>query len=194
VNGGALELRDAFLAVLDALGETGIAHAFIGALPVLAWGRVRATTDIDLVVLAGNEWNRLTEALGQRGFRAGRVVGPSEPSDTLPDIGVFHGAGDPSVRVDVFIAKTEFERAIIETARTASVLGTTVRLARPEGSIIYKLLASRPKDLDDVEAIFEARRAAGDVLDWSFLDHWTGEWGIVDRLAPYRGRFGPRTS
>jgi hypothetical protein len=194
VNGGALELRGAFLAVLDALGDAGIAHAFIGALPVLAWGRVRATTDIDLVVLAGDEWHRLTEALRQRGFRAGRVVGPSEPSDKLPDISVFHGPGHPSVRIDVFIAKTEFERTVIETARTAAVLGTTVRLARPEGSIIYKLLASRPKDLDDVEAIFEARRTAGDMLDWSFLDYWAVEWSIADRLAPYRRRFRPGTS
>lgn len=194
MNGGALELRGAFLAVLDTLGEAGMPHAFIGALPVLAWGRVRATTDIDLVVLAGNEWQRWTEALRQRGFRAGRVVGPSEPSDTLPDISVFHGPGHPSVRIDVFIAKTEFERTVIATARTASVLGTTVRLARPEGSIIYKLLASRPKDLDDVAAIFAARRAAGDVLDWSFLDYWAAEWGIADRLAPYRAGFGPGAS
>ena len=187
----AFELRGAFLAVLDALRDAGIAHAFIGALPVLAWGRVRATTDIDLVVLAGDEWDDLTDGFRRRGFRAGRVVGPTEPSDTLPDISVFHSPGDRPVRIDVFIAKTDFERTVIETARSASVLGTTVRLARPEGSIIYKLLARRPKDLDDVEAIFEARRAAGDRLDWGFLDDWATEWGIVDRLAPYRARFGP---
>lgn len=193
MNDSALDLRGAFLAVLDALGDAGIAHAFIGALPVLAWGRVRATTDIDLVVLAGDRWSRLTSALDQRGFRAGRVIGPTEPSDMLPDIGVFYGPGRPSVRVDVFVAKTEFERTVIATARTSSVLGKSVRLARPEGSIIYKLLASRPKDLDDVEAIFEARRAAGDMLDWSFLDQWAAEWEIGDRLSPYRDRFGPGT-
>lgn len=158
---------------------------------MLAWGRVRATTDIDLVVLAGNDWNRLTEELRRRGFGPGRVVGPADAADALPDISSFDGPGDPSVRVDIFIAKTDFERAVIDTARSASVLGTSVRLARPEGSIIYKLLASRPKDLVDVEGIFEARRAAGDALDWNFLEHWAAEWSIGERLAPYRARFGP---
>lgn len=37
-----LDLRQTFRAVIEAAGETGVSHAFIGALPVLAWGRVRA--------------------------------------------------------------------------------------------------------------------------------------------------------
>jgi len=124
---------------------------------------------------------------GGTGGRSVRALGHASRHQRLPR------ARPSSVRIDVFIAKTEFERTVIATARTAAVLGTTVRLARPEGSIIYKLLASRPKDLDDVEAIFAARRAAGDVLDWSFLDYWAAEWGIADRLAPYRAGFGPGT-
>lgn len=189
MSGAALDLRGTFFAVVEALAAVGLPHAFIGALPVLAWGRVRATTDIDLVVLAGEDWNRLTEELRRRGFSPGRTVGPFDSSDALPDISSFGGPGDPSVRVDVFVAKTNFERAVIDTARTASVLGTTVRLARPEASIIYKLLASRPKDLADVEAIFEARQAAGDRLDWSFLERWAEDWEIAERLEPYRARF-----
>ncbi len=42
-----------------------------------------------------------------------------------------------------------------------------------------------------VESIFEARAAAGDPLDWGFLDHWAEAWGISDRLEPYRVRFRP---
>jgi hypothetical protein len=68
-------------------------------------------------------------------------------------------------------------------------LGATVRLAAPEAAIVYKLLAQRPRDLDDVENIFEARASAGDALDWAFLDHWGDECGIADRLAPYRARY-----
>jgi hypothetical protein len=141
------------------------------------------------VVLAGDSWSRLNQALAARGFRAGRTVGPAEPGDDLPDIAMFHTTGTPSVRLDVFVAKTDFERAVVDSARSAAVLGTHVRLARPEASIIYKLLAHRPKDVEDVEGIFQARRAAGDALDWTFLDRWAEEWGIGDRLAPYRARF-----
>ena len=191
---GTLDLRTTFLAVLDALAEAGSAYAFIGALPVLAWGRIRATADIDLVVAASADWERLAAALERRRFKLGRAVGPADPSDSLPDITVLYAPGQPAVRLDVFIAKTEFERAVVATAREAPVLETTVRLARPEASIIYKLLAQRPRDLEDVASIFEARAAAGDPLDWEFLDHWAAEWGIEDRLAPYRERAGPVVS
>lgn len=185
----ALDLRGAFLAAIDALAKSRISHAFIGALPVLAWGRVRATTDIDLVVIADEAWERLTAELRSRGFQSGRSVGPAEPGDTLPDIAVFRTSDPLAVRLDVFIAKTSFERTVIETARIADVLGVPVRLARPEASIIYKLLAKRGKDLDDVESIFVSRHMAGDSLDWDFLDHWAEQWGIAEQLQLYRDRF-----
>ncbi len=183
-----LDLRGTFLAVLRALAEEGIAHAFIGALPVLAWGRVRATTDIDLVVVTEG-WDRLSSALRRHGFTQQKHIGPAEAGDPLPDVGVFFSTGD--VRVDVFVAKTDFERTVIETAREATVLGVSVRLARPEASIIYKLLAQRRRDLDDTDAIFAARQAAGEPLDWQFLETWADAWGIADRLEPYRARYGP---
>lgn len=52
------------------------------------------------------------------------------------------------------------------------------------------MLAQRPRDIDDVEGVFEARRAAGERLDWQFLEKWAEEWGIAARLAPYRLRYG----
>ena len=77
---------------------------------------------------------------------------------------------------------------MIDSARSTEVLGAIVRLAAPEAAIVYKLL-SQPRDLDDVESIFAARASAGDVLDWAFLDRGADEWGIADRLAPYRARY-----
>ena len=191
MNGSSLDLRGTFLLVVQALTEEGIAHAFIGALPVLAWGRVRATTDIDLVVLA-DSWDRLSAALLRHGIRQQKQIGPADTGDALPDVGVFFSTANVPVRVDVFVAKTEFERVVIETAREAAVLGLNVRLARPEASIIYKLLAQRRRDLDDVDAIFAARQAAAEPLDWPFLETWAEAWGIADRLDPYRRSYGPR--
>lgn len=187
----SLDLREIFIAVVEVLTQERIPHAFIGALPVLAWGRVRATTDIDLVVTVRNNWGQLATAFARRDIRQRKQVGPTDPSDPLPDVAVFFSAGDVPVRVDVFIAKTDFEYAVVETARDTEVFGVTVRLARAEASIIYKLLAQRRRDLDDVDAIFVARQAAGEALDWQFLDKWATEWGIAERLAPYKTKFGP---
>lgn len=184
-----LDVQGTFRSVVEALQETGLPYAFIGALPILAWGRVRATTDIDLVVAVGSSWARLEQALGDRDIRRSRDVGPADPADPLPDIATFRSRRAAGTRVDVFIAKTDFEQAVIESARAADVLGVSVRLARPEASIIYKLLAARPRDVDDVEGVFEARTAAQDPLDWGFLERWATAWGITDRLEPYRARF-----
>jgi len=192
VSHSSLDLPGTFRAVVEALTEAAVPYAFIGALPVLAWGRVRATTDLAVVVTVVSEWERLAAAFRRRGMTQRTQVGPAERSDALPDIAVLYSASDPPVRVDVFIAKTDFERTVVDTAREVEVLGTNVRLARPEASIIYKLLAQRRRDLDDVEWIFEARQAAGDALDWHFLETWAAAWGIEDRLAPYRGTYGPR--
>jgi hypothetical protein len=190
VTVAGLDLQRTFLAVTEALAEAGVAHAFIGALPVLAWGSERATTDLRLVVTATDAWSVLADSLRRRGIVQRRQIGPADGA--LPDVAVFFTTTSTPVRVDVFIAKTAFERAVIDTARAASVLGASrVRLATPEASIIYKLLAQRPRDIDDIESIFAARAAAGSALDWGFLDAWAEWWGIVDRLAPYAGRFRP---
>jgi hypothetical protein len=188
----ALDLRAALLNLVRALAEEHVEDAFIGALPVLAWGRVRATTDIDLVVVVTEtDWQRLLDCLARRGIRQRRQVGPTDPTDAVPDIAVLCSANEPVVRIDLYVAKTDFERAVVASSRCASVLGETLRLARPEASIIYKLLAHGPRDLDDVEGIFVARQLAGEPLDWAFLDEWAQAWGIDERLVLYRTRYGP---
>jgi hypothetical protein len=189
VSSSGIDIEGTFRAVVEVMRESQLRYAFIGALPVLAWGRVRATTDVDLVVAVGTEWWRLASAFARRGFASIRQVGPADSADALPDIAMFRSGSGAGTRVDLFVAKTEFEAAVIDSARSMDVLGVRVQLASPEASIVYKLLARRPRDIDDVESIFEARAAANDALDWSFLDQWAGEWGIADRLAPYRARY-----
>jgi hypothetical protein len=184
----------AYQAVVDALQESGLSYAFIGALAAIEWGRPRATANVDLVVsIDPAHWPSVQAAFQSRGLAPGRGVGPAESSDPLPDIAIFWSDQAPSVRIDLFIAKTDFERTVLEGARVASIGGREVRIASPEAVIIYKLLASRPKDLVDLDSIFESRQLAQAPLDWAFLERWAEAWEISDRLGPYRVRFGPST-
>ncbi len=188
-----LDIAAAFQSIRRILTDEGVSHAFIGALAAVAWGRPRATTDVDLVVLADEDlFNAIDRWVRDAGFIRGSDVGPSDPSERLPDIAVYWSREEPSVRIDLFVAKTPFEREVIRTASTAFVLGEPTRLASPEASIIYKLLADRSRDRDDIESIFLARQAAGEALDWDWLRRWAREWEIEARLVPLEDRFRPK--
>lgn len=187
-----LPLASVFDAVVRALTDAQAPYAFIGALPPILWGRWRATGDVDVVVLAdATSWLRVEENLRLRGFTRGSAVGPSERGDPLPDMIQFWSAAPTPVPVDVFIAKLDFEREVVSRARTVDLGGAYGQVAAPDASVIYKLVAHRGKDVDDVEAMFENRRLVNDPLDWEFIDRWAEEWEITDRLAPFRARYGP---
>lgn len=188
------ELVETFGAVTQALTDAKVDAAFIGAIAVIAWSRVRTTTDVDLVISASQaDLERLRPCLERLGFSAGAPV-TSESSDAVPDISVFWSAHRPSVRVDVFHAKTEFEREALRLAVPAVVAGQSVRVATAEAVIVYKVLASRAKDELDLRAVFEAAAASRRVLDWGSIERWCGEWGITDKLAPWRREFEAATS
>lgn len=142
------EVEEAFGVVVQALSEAKVDAAFIGAIAVIAWSRVRTTTDVDLVVgAAPSELARLRPCLERRGFSVGAPV-TSDPGETVPDISVFWSGHRPSVRVDVFHAKTEFEREALRLAVPAEVGGQHIRVATPEAVIVYKVLSERRSSCD----------------------------------------------
>lgn len=179
--------------VADALQEAGVEGIFIGALAAIAWGRIRTTTDVDLVIPASSQdLEAMTRVLATRGFTVGAPV-QADPTDTSPDISVFWSNEIPSVRVDMFHAKTAFELEVMKTAQEAEVGGRRIKVARPEAVIVYKALANRSKDEGDLVAVFEASVAADRHLDWVLIDRWAADWGITDRLAPWRSKYEPTT-
>lgn len=81
--------------------EAGVPFAFMGAMGAVAWGRARATSDLDAVVaVSESSFSVLKAALLKRDFTVGAGVGPAEPTDVLPDIAQFWLGSDPAVRVD----------------------------------------------------------------------------------------------
>lgn len=188
------EVEETFGAVSQALADAKVDAAFIGAIAVIAWSRVRTTTDVDLVISASEaDLGRLRPCLEHLGFSAGAPV-TSEPGESVPDISVFWSGHRPSVRVDVFHAKTDFEREALRLAVPAEVAGRRVRVATAEAVIVYKVLASRAKDELDLRAVFEAAAASKRSLDWASVARWCDEWGIADKLAPWRHEFEAATS
>mgnify|MGYP003393186576 CR=1 FL=1 len=64
------------------------------------------------------------------------------------------------VPIDVSLAWLPFEEEAIAAAEVREVAGVRTRVARPEDLVIYKMVAARPRDLDDIEHLLRATKAA----------------------------------
>ncbi len=172
--------------IVELLEREGFEYAAIGALARNAWGRPRTTTDVDFALaLAPSDLPRLLAALAAGGLVV-RKTRPSEPGDPVPELLLMCGKDDPSLRVDFLVAKTSFEEEVLRRRRVATVWGLPCRVATPEDLLVYKIVSNRPRDLDDVRNVAVARQAAGEPIDWAYVERWLKEFGCEDRLSTIR--------
>lgn len=167
------------------------ALAVIGAVARNAWAAPRATTDLDLCIAAASEPLRaVEEALDRLGYRRVRCQ-QTDPADAQPDLLVFR-KDDASLRqVDLLPAKTLFEREALARATPVDLAGVAMRVISPEDLVVYKLIAFRPRDREDILAVARARARAGHGIDWAYVSRWASQWAIDDRLATIRRDLEP---
>lgn len=164
-------MRDALLALRDLLDQMGIRWALIGGVAANLYRRkTRMTADVDLL-LAADASERLTELEASLVARGWSVLRGDPGGDLLR---LRHGTFGS---VDLQIAGTEYQRRAIERARPAS-LGHSLEVPAlsPEDVIVHKLIAERAKDIDDIEALLEARIS----FDEAYVEYWAEFWGRTD--------------
>lgn len=133
-----------------------------GAQAVLVWGRPRLTGDVDVTVfLDPEEPDAFVAAMTQAGFdlRVANVRDFVARTRVLP---FTHAAS--GLALDAVLGGPGLEEEFLRTARQVDVGGLLVPVIGPEALIVTKILAGRPKDLDDVRGILAAQ---GDALDLS---------------------------
>lgn len=123
----------------------------IGGVAVIACGVPRSTIDIDATVRVDTmDLEALAIACSTHGLEP-RIV------DALAFAGtnqVYLAVHRPSgVPVDISLAWLPFEHEAIEHSTLASYGLVVIRIPRPEDLLIYKLVASRPRDVDDAEQL-----------------------------------------
>lgn len=129
-----------------------------GAQAAIVHGASRLTGDVDATVdLGGLTTSALVGALQEGGFalRASDVDGFVERTRVVPLVHV--GSGMP---VDVVLAGPGLEGLFLQRAQEHIVEGIAIPVACAEDIVAMKILAGRPKDLDDVVAILAARQDA----------------------------------
>lgn len=131
--------------------ETDYRGMIIGGMAVIALGYPRATTDIDATVIEelGNLENLLSR-LESHGIvpRMKNVIDFARANHVL-----LMRHKQSGIDIDISIALLPFEEEAISNCQGVDFAGIKIFIPRAEDLIIYKMVASRPEDLRDVEEL-----------------------------------------
>lgn len=178
------DLASTLAVIVRVFDASSVRYAVIGGVAKAAWGRPRATRDIDVAVsIDALAFAALTSSLADADFAVLKMVG-GDLNDTRPDI--FVARASAGVPVDVLIAKTPFEEEAVARSVPVVLFGQTVRVVTAEDLVFYKLLAARPRDRDDVLDVIRTRLAGGHSFDWEHLERLARDWSIEPALADVR--------
>jgi hypothetical protein len=141
----------------QSLETLGIRWYLFGAQAAILHGVARLTADVDVTVALGSRsTTELVAALTRAGFelRVPDVHGFVEATRVLP---LVHARS--RMPVDVVLAGPGLEDRFFARAEERMVGGVRVPVAAAEDLVAMKVLAGRPKDLDDAATIIRTRRA-----------------------------------
>lgn len=140
----------------DVLDRLGARWYVFGAQAVLLWGRPRFTADIDVTVRLDPEVpQRLVDELARAGFTL-RVSTRDDFVNRTRVLPFLHAA--TGWLLDVVLAGPGLEERFLDRAVSVDFdAGVCVPVICAEDLIVTKVLAGRPKDLDDVRGVLRER-------------------------------------
>jgi hypothetical protein len=171
-------LADYLYTVVAALPQS-TSYCLVGALAVNAWGRLRATQDIDLLVLA-DEPSRtdLMDALLAREFQIDETWLEHNPMAKDVVMRLTHPSF-PSIPLDLLFANDRHSQAAIARRHSLQLFGVSLYVCSPEDLILLKLKAGRPHDFEDSLGVVKNPHLH---LDVAYLWSWADKLGLHGEL------------
>jgi predicted nucleotidyltransferase len=144
-------LEAAIVALAAALEETGAPFMLIGGIAVIARGVARVTTDVDATIRAGNlDLSVLIDALARNDI-VGRIPDLAEFATAHQVLLLRHEpTGTP---IEVSLASLPFEEEALARAEHVPFATRTVPVAVAEDLVVYKAVAWRERDRNDIERL-----------------------------------------
>jgi len=148
---GLKPLLEPLFLVKRLLEKTCCQWMIIGGVAASLLGRPRFTADIDAVVLIEDkELSNLLKAATHLGFKA-RVqdaVGFAKKNRVL-----LLKHRQTGINVDLSLGLLPFEKEAVKRSKRFKIANITFNLPTPEDLIIFKAVAHRPIDIDDIREI-----------------------------------------
>ena len=162
--------------ISKALEQEGVPYMVIGGQAVLIYGEPRFTRDIDITLGVDTDQ-------AARIFKIARELS-LEPRENATEEFVKRNAlltvedRETKIVVDFIFSFLPYERQAIQRAKLVHIGAASVRFATAEDTIIHKLFAGRPLDIEDAKSIVNNTRD----LDKSYLKRWLKDFsGVAGR-------------
>jgi len=171
-------LADYLRTIVTALPEP-TPYCLVGALAVNAWGRLRATHDIDLLVLSDlPSRTELIDALLGQGFQIDETWVEQNPMAKDVVMRLTHRS-HPEIPLDLLFASDPQSQLALTRRRSLQLFGISLYVCSPEDLILLKLKASRPRDFEDALGIIKNPHVQ---LDLPYLWDWADKLGLHGEL------------
>ncbi len=152
------------------LDKHNIPYMVIGGQAVLLYGEPRLTKDIDITLGVGvdhlAEMKKIVDGLGLK-YLTREVDAFVKETMVLP---VAHQ--ESGIRVDFIFSFSPYERQAIERATRVHFGRTPIKFAALEDLVIHKMIAGRPRDLEDIESIL----VKNPEYDSRYIEKWLAEF------------------
>lgn len=173
---GEDNLRKALSLTVKVFRESRVAYALVGAWALAVWGRVRATQDLDFLVLVDGPG---LERLAARMVRSGMAIdeGWLEINPMLR--GSQLRLRSDGISVDLMRPRDAQDEQALRRRRKRRLEGRYYWFPAPEDLILQKIKAGRPRDFEDVVSVVERCRRE---LDRPYLRRWTARLRLSREL------------
>jgi hypothetical protein len=157
----------------EAFEKNNIPYMVIGGQAVLVYGEPRMTKDIDVTLGVGpDHLEKIVELVKEMEL----TVLVSQPAEFVQKTMVLPCQDSKSgVRVDLVFSFSPYEQQAMKRVKRIPILDHEVRFASPEDLIIHKIIAGRPKDLEDARVVL----AKNPDMDKAYIERWLQDFEKV---------------
>jgi hypothetical protein len=149
-----------------------IPYMIIGGQAVLLYGEPRLTKDIDVTLGIGKEGlEKVMRSVENLRFK---ILVP-DPEDFVRETMVLPTLHEESgIRVDFIFSFSAYEQQAIQNAQRIKMGAQDVCFASLEDVIIHKIIAGRPRDLEDIRSVI----LKNPDFNLEYLEKWLTEFDV----------------